>query len=277
MFKSHNEISNNNVQNSLTKENLPILPCSNTKGFNSFYIEDQEENKKEKKSFFFETDNSFYEKEETYNCFTPLNVENIDNNSFIKNDTIDKLSTNSNINININQLNQKVKKNYRKDAYYKHFKTFFGKYLKNEANKLKNKCFPEYRKNNFSTPNYSYIGNPKEKDNYNFLFYKVKDILIYDKNQSKHNRQYNNYLIIKYIEENKQKTKDLKCYEQINTFLNISIEKAFINFYNDKKQFEIINRDENCIYFDKYFKENTGISLLEKYGFIKAMMKHIKN
>ena len=45
---------------------------------------------------------------------------------------------------------QKTENNYyRKDAHYKHFKAFLGKYIKNKINELKNKCFPYYSKNNF--------------------------------------------------------------------------------------------------------------------------------
>ncbi len=33
---------------------------------------------------------------------------------------------------------------YRKDYYYKHFKSLFGKYLKNYINNLKNICFPYF-------------------------------------------------------------------------------------------------------------------------------------
>ena len=70
-------------------------------------------------------------------------------------------------------LNNKIIENniYRKDAYYKHFKAVFGKYIKNRLNLLKDKCFPSYSKNKFSTPHYKYIGNPKEKENYYFLFF----------------------------------------------------------------------------------------------------------
>ena len=67
---------------------------------------------------------------------------------------------------------------YWKDAYYKYFKVNFGKYIKNRMNILKNRCFPYYIRNNFSTPNYKYIGNPKEKDNFNFLSFTIKEILI---------------------------------------------------------------------------------------------------
>ena len=56
---------------------------------------------------------------------------------------------------------------YRKDAYYKHFKSIFAKYIINKVNKLKNICFPHYYKNNFFGISYKYTWNPKEKDNYN--------------------------------------------------------------------------------------------------------------
>ena len=72
-------------------------------------------------------------------------------------------------------------------------------YIENKLNELKNKCFPYYSKNNFSTPNYKYTGNRKEKDNFNFLYFTLKDILIYEKDIINHNLQYNNELFIKFI------------------------------------------------------------------------------
>ena len=99
---------------------------------------------------------------------------------------------------------------YRKDAYYKHFKSIFAKYIKDKVNKLKNICFPNYNKNNFFSITYKYTGNPKEKDNYKFLFFKIKDLLIYGKNEKIKNRQYNNSLLIKYIEDNKKISKNEK-------------------------------------------------------------------
>lgn len=84
-----------------------------------------------------------------------------------------------------------TEKLYRKDYYFKHFKAIFGKYLKIKLNDLKNRCFPNYIFNNFSTPNYSFTGNPKEIDNYNFLSWTIKDIIIFKQNKNKKNRQLN--------------------------------------------------------------------------------------
>ena len=294
MINSLNTFINNNISSLLNKECSSLLSSYDNKISSSFSQENLEEKEEDiqLKNIFFEEQNNNNDEGiiiHHYNSFDLLNLntENIDQNIFIKNDAIDKLSTNSNI-INefpkpldfINeefQVKINTHKKYRKDGYYKHFKVIFGKYLKNKANKLKNICFPEYSNNNFSTPNYKYIGNPKEKDNYNFLSYKVKDILVYGKDKNKHNRQYNNEILINYIEKNEKKSKDKIAYEKLIVFLNISLEEAFINFYNDKNQFEKINKDKICVFSDVYFKKETGISLLEKNGFLIAMKRKIKN
>ena len=46
-----------------------------------------------------------------------------------------------------------------------------------------------------------------------------------------------------------------------------------ITFYNDNKEFENINKDTKCQFFDKNFKDETGISILEKYGFVKILKR----
>ena len=168
---------------------------------------------------------------------------------------------------------EKKDKIYRKDYYYKHFKAIFGKYLRNKVNNLKNKCFPNFIFNNFSTPHYSYIGNVKELDNYHFLFWCIKDILVYKEKNNESNRQNNNKLLIEYILKNKNKNKDKEAYQELIFFLNNSLENAFLDFYDNKNEFEKINKDEDCIFYDKFFKKETGISLLEKNGFLKVIQK----
>ena len=163
---------------------------------------------------------------------------------------------------------------YRKDAYYKHFKVDLGKYIKNKMNILKNRCFPYYNRNNFSTPNYKYTGNPKEKDNLNFLLFTIKDILIYGKDKEKYNRQFNNEQLIKYIEDNENKTNDKEAYVEIIQFLNLKLEDVIMQYYDEEKEFNKITNCKKYIYFDKFFKRETGISLLEKYGFLKALKKN---
>ena len=168
---------------------------------------------------------------------------------------------------------------YRKDAYYKHFKVNLGKYIKKRMNILKNKCFPYYSRNNFSTPNYKYTGNPKEKDNLNFLSFTIKEILIYGQDKARFNRQYNNGQLIIFIEENEEKAYDKVAYKELIEFLNEKLEDAIIQYYDDEKEFNRIKSDTKYINFDKFYKRETGISLLEKYGFLTAIKntkKYIK-
>ena len=165
----------------------------------------------------------------------------------------------------------KKDKLYRKDAYFKHFKAIFVKYLKNKLNYLKDKCFPIFMLNKFSTPNYRFTGNAKQIDNYNFLSWTIKEILIYNENEKSENRQYNNKLLIEYIEKNEKKAKDKKSYHELLIYLNNKLENAYIEFYGNKNEYDKLQRDKDCIFYDKYFKKETGMSLLEKNGFLKVI------
>ena len=97
--------------------------------------------------------------------------------------------------------------------------------------------------------------------------------MIKDKNKATFNRQYNNELLINFIEENEEKAIDKIAYKELVQFLNEKLENAIIQFYDDEKEYKKINQDQKCIYFDHFYKRDTGISLLEKYGFVKALKK----
>ena len=190
----------------------------------------------------------------------------------LKNNSNYKSFINSLINNNTIDLSSDII--YRKDAYYKHFKVNLGKYIKNRMNILKNRCFPYYNRNNFSTPNYKYTGNPKEKDNLNVLSFTIKDILIYGKDKEKFNRQYNNEQLINFIEENEERTNDRIAYNEIIQFLNFRLDDVVRQYYDDEKELYKIKNDQKYIFFDKFFQRETGISLLEKYGFLKVLKKN---
>ena len=213
------------------------------------------------------------------------NLYNIENNCDINKKFISNNKNDNSLSIkfetiitNTNQFqtNSSEKILYRKDAYYKHFKVILGNYIKNKINKLKNKCFPYYSKNNFSTPSYKYIGNPKEKDNFYFLSYTIKEILIYGKDKLKYNRQYNNELLIKFIEDNDSRVKDKDSYNELIYFLNDKLKNVIIQFYDDKIEFDKLNNDSKCIQLDVFYKRETGISLLNKYGFLEALKQFNK-
>jgi len=166
---------------------------------------------------------------------------------------------------------EKKDKLYRKDAYFKHFKAIFVKYLKNKLNNLKDLCFPNFILNKFSTPNYKFTGNAKQIDNYNFLSWSIKEIFTYSENEKNENRQYNNKLLIEYIEKNEKKAKDKKSYHELLIYFNKKLENAYIEFYDNKNEFDKLQNDKDCIFYDKYFKKETGMSLLEKNGFLKVI------
>jgi hypothetical protein len=219
------------------------------------------------KNKLFEIEINLNEKIDTnYLIKQNRNNENIENSKqlkfILKKENIKNLENNKNYFM------------YRKDAYYKHFKAIFAKYIKNKANKLKNNCFPAYDKNNFSALSYKYTGNPKEKDNFKFLSFKIKDLLVFGKNEKQKNRQYNNELIINFIENNESKAKDKIMYEELIIFLNDTVENELIKFYKNKEELKNINKDSKCLLYDQYFKKETGISLLENNGFIELLKKY---
>ena len=192
--------------------------------------------------------------------------------------TKEKRTKNKIIKLPVKSMQENLKKEeknyvYRKDAYYKHFKALFAKYIRNKVNNLKNICFPNFNKNNFAALSYKFTGNPKEKDNVKFLSMKIKDLLILGKDEEIKNRQYNNELLIKYIENNRELSIDKNKYEELISCLDETLENELVEFYNNKIEFENINKDIKCLIFDKHFKNETGISLLEKNGFIKILNK----
>ena len=224
---------------------------------------------------FFQEQNFLDEKEDyKYNILTDKNLSI--NNRTQESNPIKNNNDNSKCNNII--LKKAIPENenilYRKDSYYKHFKAILGKYIKDKINTLKNKCFPYYSKNNFSTPNYKYTGNPKEKDNFLFLYFAIKDILIYGKDSINQNRQYNNELLIRFIESNEHRAVDKNAYTELINFLNDILENVIIHFYDDEIEFNKLRNDSKCKIFDIFFERETDISLLEKYGFIKAIKKY---
>ena len=79
------------------------------------------------------------------------------------------------------------------------------------------------------------------------------------------NRQYNNDLLIKFIEKNEHRASDKIAYDKLINFINFSLEKVIIQFYDDEDEYNKLKNDSKCIKFDSFFKRETGISVLEKY------------
>ena len=201
-----------------------------------------------------------------------------------------------------NYLNAKIfvtnKLLYRHDYYIMAFKTDFLKFLKNKINYLINNislCGQHY----IHTPNRKlYGGNPKEKDNREFIYKTVEEVFIdqgipKDKktensikvNKNRNNdgisRQKDNKKIFNKIKEkiclakfeNSQKYNEQSdAVEILTKFLQTKIRDVLDEYY-DSKQFEKFSSSSKIRYYDEEFKKerNRNFSLLEKNNFVKLV------
>ncbi len=204
-----------------------------------------------------------------------------------------EIKENPNLEISKNSTNSSLKKkifnvayesiNYKKhstriDYLLKAFKKNFSSFIKIQVNNLfQASLLPEeLKKLEISTPNsMDFTSNVTIKNNYKFLSFSVQEILCYyKKNNSRNRNQKKNKKVIekilKYIED-----KNSDNFDKILSFLKMSLEDAYINFYDSIIFFQYA-RDENTLIGDKEFKAIYGFSLLEKFGFIKLLKMNYK-
>ena len=123
-------------------------------------------------------------------------------------------------------------------------------------------------------PNYKlYAGNPKEKDNKDFLKKTIKKVFMdYDKLSDKGvGRQKGNEKLINKIYEI-DSFPSTENENKLNEFFNMTIEKG-IELYYESDEFQLFKNDKTNQYYDKMFynEKNRKISLFEKNGFIKLV------
>lgn len=176
--------------------------------------------------------------------------------------------------INKNSKNEKPKI-YRLDYYKKLFIKNFLNYLLNYGKMLIKDCpFSESKNLKLHMPNYKlYGGNPKEKDNKEFLKKSIKQVFMdYDETKNKGNsRQKNNEILINKIyginnfPSSKEEIK-------LNEFFNMDIETGIKKYY-ESEEFQEFKEDEIIQYYDKmfYLEKNRKFSLLEDFGFIRLV------
>ena len=177
------------------------------------------------------------------------------------------------------KINKVIKINdkpiYRLDYYKKFFIKTFLNFLLNYGKKLISKCkFEEQPELHLHKPNYKlYAGNPKEKDNKEFLKKSIKKVFMdYDKNDEKGiGRQIENENIINDIYDIKDFPSSNEE-KELNVFFNMTIEKGIELFYVSE-EFQEIKNNEKIQYYDRMFyqEKKRNFSLLEKYGFIKLV------
>ena len=124
-------------------------------------------------------------------------------------------------------------------------------------------------------PNYKlYQGNPKEKDNREFLKKTIIEVFIdYDKNndEGKRNQLFNKILIEKIYQK-----KDFpfsKEEQNLKNFFEMTIEEGIKMYYNNSFEFQIFKKNRTIKFYDRkfYVEKNRKFSLLEKNGFIKLV------
>ena len=184
------------------------------------------------------------------------------------------IDDNSEIKAKCEKIYEKLKKirQYRKDYYFKAFKTKFIKWMINKLNKIKSECNFEVKLQNFRKPNsIKFTSNPKINFNYNKLDEKVKQILILGGEEKANNRQSDNKNLLVQIQKFKCENKNK--YNELENFLNINLKEAYYEFYNDEKAYGEMCRDEVMLFYEYGFQLETKskYSLLKKYGFIKVL------
>lgn len=165
---------------------------------------------------------------------------------------------------------------YRLDYYKKIFIKSFLKYLLNYGKKLISLLNLEDQISGLKLhmPNYKlYAGNPKEKDNREFLKKTIKKVFIdYDKeNEKGTSRQKDNEKLIKKIYE-LIKIPTIENENNIIDFFEMSIEKGIEMFYVSE-EFNSFKNDKLNRYYDDqfYIEKNRKFSLFEKNAFIKLV------
>ena len=164
---------------------------------------------------------------------------------------------------------------YRLDYYKKKFIENFLDFLLNLGKKLLSECnFEDVIKLKLHKPSYKlYAGNPKEKDNREFLKKQVKIVLVdYDKNNKKENRrQKDNEKLINFIYKNMNFPSTVEEIA-LDDFFNMTIEEGIKKYY-ESEFFIKFKKDRTIQYYDGmfFYEKNRNFSLLKNYGFIKLV------
>ena len=188
----------------------------------------------------------------------------------------------------IEKIDIAKKFNYRKDYYIKEIKRDFLNWtLQEMQTKIDNCNFcKKFGKTNIHIANRDlYGGNPKEKDNREFINKTIEEVFTLTENQKnslkKVSRQIANEELIKkikdyyYEKKKKKKEKDRKYLNQFNAikefieFIQLTIKDA-LDLYYDSDEFKNFKSRRMIQYYDeKFFSErNRGFSLLVKNNFV---------
>ena len=266
---------------------------------------------------FLKNQNKYQDDDDDYYDYKSYLFNEEEDNDSIKDDSIyflrQKTEINGNeitndINVKTNQKKKKINdikksnKNikYRHDYYIMKFKTTLLKFLKNKLNKLIDniKLCQKFGKHYIHTPNRQlYGGNPKEKDNREFIYKTVEDVFIAQDIQREEektdennideeeitNLQKENEIIFNKINngicvnksENSEKYKEQSdAIEILKDYLKKTIKEILDDdeFYSSEEFGEFRSLPQIKIYDNKFKEErNRNLSLLEKGNFVRLV------
>ena len=238
--------------------------------------------------------NESFHESSNINIIINENNEEFKNENYTEKSMLSKKRNNDNSINNFSKINS-VKKNeikekeiifniiknrkitYRLDYYIKSIKESILTYLLNYGrNLIKNCNFGDnIRKYKFHMPNYKlYQGNPKEKDNREFLKKTIIEVFLdYNKNndEGKRNQLFNKILIEKIYQK-----KDFpfsKEEQNLKNFFEMTIEEGIKMYYNNSFEFQEFKKNRTIKFYDRkfYIEKNRKFSLLERNGFIKLV------
>ena len=191
----------------------------------------------------------------------------------IKKDT--KESTNESLKlnkINVSPETYSKTKIYRNDYYIKKFKVdCFSNYSTKKLKSLLKDC--RFSRNlglsKIYMPNtkaFTSVANLKA--NKTFLTMTIQDIFTLEDGQGQN--QLKNEVIFDKIYSYKKSAKNVKAYEDLVDYLNMSVEKVIKEYYNSY-EFEKFKANKEIIEYDKAFYKEKKFSLLDDFGFLKLI------
>ena len=175
-----------------------------------------------------------------------------------------------------NNLFEQNKKIYRNDYFIKKFKVeCFSNYATNKLNALLKSCeFPKrlnltkiYMPNNKA---FTSIANLKK--NKLFLPRSIRDIFSMQNGEGQY--QEKNALNFRRISNSRNEAGNIEAYENLEEYLNMTIENAIIDYYNSE-EFEKFKANEEIIEYDRAFYQEKKFSILEDFGFLRLKFRKI--
>ena len=173
------------------------------------------------------------------------------------------------------KLFETKQKIFRNDYYIKKFKVeCFSNYATNKLNALLKSCeFPKrlnltkiYMPNNKT---FTSIANLKK--NKLFLPRSIRDIFSMQNGEGQY--QEKNALNFRRISNSRNEAGNIEAYENLEEYLNMTIENAIIDYYNSE-EFEKFKANEEIIEYDRAFYQEKKFSILESFGFLRLIKGH---